>query len=254
MADLWPDPVPGAPHTSRSLAALQLGLVARQVSDFTRSLVPTGSVVASYDGTVLADTLRLRELLEHLVDAAVVLEREDGTSWQTIADTAAARTHPAHRDRDHQAEQLDPGPSGPEDRTAGADTRYPAPTDPALRSWRRAVERWTVDVERADLPDGDDDGDLLPEVLHEPAADLARELDNWVVRHREPGDPVVGASPVSDAMAKMDPLRELLHLAAQRRRLADLPDTDARAAAAAGLAARAAALDSALDTPIPTQP
>lgn len=49
------------------------------------------------------------------------------------------------------------------------------------------------------------------------AGELA-ELDAWVVRHREPGDPDAGAAPVSAVMNRQHPLLELLHLQGLERR------------------------------------
>jgi hypothetical protein len=86
MSEMWADPLPGAPCTSRSLAQLALGVAAREVADFARSMVPTGKHRTSCDGAVLADALRLRELVRRVVHAAVVAEREDGTPWEDIAD------------------------------------------------------------------------------------------------------------------------------------------------------------------------
>lgn len=51
---------------------------------------------------------------------------------------------------------------------------------------------------------------------------VAAELDRWLVHHREPGEPDTGQRPVSDALGRMTPGHELLHLAAVRRRLAAL--------------------------------
>jgi hypothetical protein len=45
------------------------------------------------------------------------------------------------------------------------------------------------------------------------------ELDDWVCRHREPADLDDLPCPVSGQLQRMDPLRELLHLAGTRRAL-----------------------------------
>jgi hypothetical protein len=47
----------------------------------------------------------------------------------------------------------------------------------------------------------------------------AVELDDWVCRHREPADLDDLPCPVSGQLQRMDPLRELLHLAGTRRAL-----------------------------------
>jgi hypothetical protein len=56
---------------------------------------------------------------------------------------------------------------------------------------------------------------LLP--VDSPAA--AVELDDRVCRHREPADLDDHPHPVSGQLQRMDPLRELLHLAGTRRAL-----------------------------------
>jgi hypothetical protein len=86
MSTLWPDPVPGAPYTARSLAQLALGVAAREASDYARSLVPTGARRATYDGTLLAGAVRLQELAQRVLECAIAVEREDGTDWGEIDD------------------------------------------------------------------------------------------------------------------------------------------------------------------------
>jgi hypothetical protein len=194
MADPWPDPVPGAPYTSCSMAALVLGAAARLASDFARGMVPTGPRVGPYDGLVLADALQLAELVRHVVEAAVVLEREDGTSWQEITDTFANRTHPSAT----AEQQLE----------SAQHTR-----------WADVLQRWREQVELAALREIAEPGEL-PDALAAPPTEIARELDAWAIRHHEAGDPDIGLQPVTAGLQEMDPLRELLHLAALRRRLA----------------------------------
>lgn len=85
----------------------------------------------------------------------------------------------------------------------------------ARARWEPVVERWDVDAEQAAVP-GPDDADDPPRPLEAAVA----ELDAWVVHHREPAEPATGEHPVTDALDRMDPFHELLHLAAVRRRLA----------------------------------
>lgn len=199
MDELWSDPVPGAPYTASSVATLAVGVAARQVSDFARSMVPTGprdpaqDARPVFDGVVLADALRLAELAAAVIDAAVVLERESGTSWEEITATVAARTHPA---------------------------RGPDPDRPrsAQQRWSAMLAQWRHDLDYAALPGMAEPTDL-PAVLGDRAEDTVAELDGWVVRHHEIDDPDITATPVTDRMQRMDPLRELLHLAALRRLL-----------------------------------
>ncbi len=180
MSDLWPEPVPGAPYTSRSLAQLALGVAARHISDFARGLVPTGRHRITYDGMLLADALRLHQLAQNVLDAAIVLEREDGTSWDEIADTMHV-TPTVAKDR-----------------------------------WQPAEQRWHDHVELAATPGHHHE---LPGTLTDRPEDIARQLDDWVTHHREPRDPIHGDHPVTDTLETMHPMLELLHLRGQQDRL-----------------------------------
>lgn len=180
--DLWPDPVPGAPYTVRSLALLALGDAARRTSDFARSLVPTGPGHRALDGVVISDAIQLQALVEHVVIAAVVAEREDGTDWAEIADALGV--------------------------TPAA----------AEETWTPIVAGWHDDVEQATEPGHHHD---LPDVLTHPPDGTAGQLDDWVVRHREPIDPVDGEHPVTDTLRLMHPMLELLHLQHRKQRLRD---------------------------------
>ncbi|MCO1654101.1 hypothetical protein [Pseudonocardia humida] len=184
VSDVWPEPVEGAPLTARAAAELALAAAVREVSDFARSMVPTGSVRDRYDGLLIADARQLTALAGRALAAAVVVERTDGTPWPAVA------------------------------QATGEDPR-------AVRArWEPAVERWETAAEQAAIPVAADDADDPPVATEAVIA----ELDAWVVRHREPHDPATGEHPVSAALGRMDPLHELLHLAAVRRRLAALHD------------------------------
>lgn len=174
MSDLWPDPVPGAPFTSRSLAQLALAVAARQASDYARGMVPTGSDRIAYDGLLLHNAVRLRQLADRLIEAAVIVEREDGTDWDEIARTL---------DQPHAS---------------------------ARKQWEPVVQRWQEEVDIASIPGHHDHG--LPESLSDRPDDVAGDLDQWVVRHHEPLDPIVGEHPVTDTLEPMHPMLELLHL------------------------------------------
>ncbi|ODU05105.1 MAG: hypothetical protein ABS81_08525 [Pseudonocardia sp. SCN 72-86] len=82
--------------------------------------------------------------------------------------------------------------------------------------WEPLLERWDAAREQAAVPHPADDPPQTETTI--------AELDSWVVRHREPADVDTGDSPVTDALDRMDPHHELLHLAAVRRRLAELHD------------------------------
>jgi hypothetical protein len=215
MSDLWPDPVAGAPYTSLSLAHLALGSVAREASDFARGLVPTGAGRGGYDGALLADALRIAEFAEQVLAAAVVVEREDGTTWEEIGAVLGVTRSSAHK------------------------------------RWQPVAQRWNEQMERAAVR-GRVDDEGLPEVLADPPGLVARRLDEWVVRHREPGDPIAGEHPVSDALERMNPLRELLHLDGVRRQLWASYEGTPPPALLAPLAEREAELEEALAKAAPS--
>jgi hypothetical protein len=183
-SDVWPEPVEGAPLTARAGAELALAAAVREVSDFARSMVPTGSVEAAYNGRLVAEARQLTALAGRALAAAVVVERIDGTPWPDIGhatgeDPRAARAH-----------------------------------------WEPTVERWTTAAEQAAVP-----GATGSEDRPAPVEAVLSELDAWVVRHRE--EPAPEERPVSAALGRMDPLHELLHLAAVRRHLAASHDGSA---------------------------
>ncbi|MGD9986240.1 hypothetical protein [Pseudonocardia sp.] len=203
VPDVWPEPVDGAPLTTRGAAELAFAVAVREVSDVARSLIPAGSVRDSYEGTLVADARRLHGLAARALALAVAAERADGTTW---AGVAAATGEEPERARAH---------------------------------WEPLVQRWDAAMEQAAVPRVDDDPDDVPA----PVEATIAELDGWVVRHREPTDPDTGDRPLSDALGRMDPHHELLHLAALRRRLATLHDGSSPPAQLLGLVEREALLE-----------
>jgi hypothetical protein len=155
---------PPLPFEPAALAHLAFAAAARRASDFARQLVPTRPGLPGHAGVLVADAVQLVTLAERVLDAAVVCERAEGVRWEEIA-AAAQISATAGRGR-----------------------------------WEPVVEQWLVDVHRATSPGQHDDADL-PDELAAPPATLARELDRWVLRHREPGDPIEGEHPVTDALA-----------------------------------------------------
>ena len=139
-----------------------------------------GRCRASYGGRLVAEARQLTALAGRALAAAIVVERTDGTTWPEIA------------------------------KATGEDVRT------VRTQWGSAVEHWEEAVEGAAVPRAEDDPDEPPV----PVEAVIAELDAWVVRHREPDEPATAERPVSDALDRMDPLHELLHLAAVRRRLA----------------------------------
>jgi hypothetical protein len=78
--------------------------------------------------------------------------------------------------------------------------------------WKPAVDEWvTATVDAALAPPNPNDRSIEERIA---------ELDNWTTYHREDDDDPTGDHPVSDALDRMSPHHELIHLADQRRRLA----------------------------------
>lgn len=72
----------------RAQARIGFSAIAREVSEFARSLVPTVGDDHLEAGELVVCSLRLRALSLALCDAAIRVERASGASW---ADVAAAR-------------------------------------------------------------------------------------------------------------------------------------------------------------------
>lgn len=149
------------------MAHLALGTAARLASDFARRLVPTGPARPGrpgYGGMLVTDAAHLIEHAQRVLAAAVIAERADGVGWPEIAEGLG----------------VDP--------------------DTARQRWTPTVQRWQADLTRASAP-GQHDDDELPDVLAAPPTRLARDLDRWVVHHREPDDPEQGEHPVTHALS-----------------------------------------------------
>lgn len=147
-----------------AMAHLALGAAARATSDFARGLLPTRPGPPDYGGMLVADAMHLIEHAHRVLAAAVIAAHADGVSWTDIAEGLGT----------------DP--------------------DTARTRWTPTVQRWRADLARASSP-GQHDDDELPDVLATPPTLLARELDRWVVRHREPDDPTHGEHPVTHALS-----------------------------------------------------
>ena len=207
---VWPDPVEGAPLTARAGAELALAAALREASDFARAMVPSAPTPEAYRGTLVADARRLTGLAGRALAAAIAVERADGTPWPEIA--RAIGDEPGHT-REH---------------------------------WEPMVRQWDVVTEQAAIPQAPEDADDPPGSVETTTA----ELDAWIVRHREAdaasagsGEPAPDDRPLSDALARMDPYHELLHLAAVRRRLATLYDGSSPPARLLDLVEREAVLE-----------
>lgn len=111
----------------------------------------------------------------------------------------------------------------------------------AREQWEPTVAHWETDLE-AERAASLARTSLLP--VDSPAT--AVELDDWVRRHREPTDLEDHPQPVSGQLQRMDPLRELLHLAGTRRALLTAHDGPPPTALLARIADRERALGAAL--------
>ncbi|MEV6071938.1 hypothetical protein AB0L82_35820 [Nocardia sp. NPDC052001] len=182
-----PDVAESSPYTERSHADLELGELAREVSDFARRMVPTGPRGESTSGYRLADALALQALVGRLVEAVVVTERQNYVSWRRLGEIA------------------DPPVS---DSTAHG--RW----SPAETEWKTQRRKWL----RHNVMGGPDRDDTV--------AERAARLDQWVTRHTEPGDLDHGPHPVTDRLDRMDPATESVHLSVLRQiLLSDCPAT-----------------------------
>ncbi|GAA4558145.1 hypothetical protein [Pseudonocardia xishanensis] len=145
-SDVWPEPVAGAPLTTRASAELALAVAAREMSDLARALVPVGPVRESYAGALVAEARQLTALAGRALAAAVAVECADGTPWADIAAAAG-------------------------EETAQARARW----EPMVRQWDAAVEQAAVPGDRDDTPVEDTLAALDAWVVHhrdpDPAGD-----------------------------------------------------------------------------------
>lgn len=188
--ELGPGPAPGSPYTKLSLAELRLAVAAAEAADSARRMVPTGTPQPGHytPGVRLADALRMLNQAQRVVDAAVIVELEHHRTVEDLTTTAAEEGAPV--------------------------------SDP--RHWAELEQRWTgwTTALRHAHATGSAIPNDVPEELQDPDTMLAR-LDQWAVRHREPGDLHDGARPVSDRMQRMDTFTEMMQLSTERGRLLD---------------------------------
>lgn len=182
-----PGPVEGAPYTTRSLTWLRMARAAAEAADFAIGEVPAGPPprAQATPGGYLEDALMFMARARDVLDAAVLIEREHGTSWDDIAETVTAVT----------GQPLD---------AAAAEARWaPLETD------------WDDQLGRAAAP-GRTSTIGIADELADPEGWVAR-LDEWVCRHRIPERSTHQL--VSERMQRMDAFTELAHQATRRDRL-----------------------------------
>lgn len=178
------EPLPDAPPTTRSLANLNLAQCAAEVSDSARGFFPTPD--PHHDGTLFGDALRFLRQAERLVEAAVVVEREHGTTWEQLAEVAELSKSTVHKK-----------------------------WSPAETEWRERLDQSANEHLVAPLQS---EAQLRPFLGEDPEA-IAARLDTWVTQHAQPGDLINGEAAGTALVARMTPMSESLFLTGQQQRL-----------------------------------
>lgn len=164
----------GAQYSHAAQARLALSAAARGVSDEARGLVSADDR-GSGAGEIVERAVQLVDDARALLERAVVYERERGASWQTIGAAIGISRQTAH-ERFAEVERRWKDALGRPDAAAG-------PRAPRLPAGAEDPEEW------------------------------GKQLDRWVIRHREPGDVDTGEHPVSGQQGP----QSLLQAAAQLR-------------------------------------
>jgi hypothetical protein len=142
-------------------ARVALSVAAREVSDYARGLVPADDR-GSGAGEVLERAAQLVDEARNVLERAVVYEREQGASWQTIGAALGISRQTAH------------------ERFAEIERRW---QDALRRPYAEAGPGGRLTLR---LPDGAEDPKRW-----------GQQLDSWVIRHRERADMDTGEHPVS---------------------------------------------------------
>jgi hypothetical protein len=170
-------PRTAGPFGSTARARIALSAAARSLSDGARALVPTYSDGLARPGAFVRDAHALAVAAEAALARAIVLEREQGTSWGEIGQALGFDATTARQ------------------RFEGLVSEW----SDALRATWREDERGSLSCR---LPAGAE----APE-------EWALRLDAWVLAHREPVEPDPGRAPVSGRLpraAMIDEINELL--------------------------------------------
>ncbi len=151
----------GGRYSRKSQARIALSVAAREVSDEARGLVPAddrGSGV----GEIVERAVQLVDRTRDVLERAVVYEREEGASWQDIG-AALGISRQTAQERFAEVEQR----------------------------WRDALRRPSAEADP-----GGRQASRLPKGAEDPER-WSRQLDTWVIRHRERTDIDTGEHPVS---------------------------------------------------------
>lgn len=165
-----------APYTDAARARLVLAYKACELAELARAAVPIGEHELNPDGTTrapgteLAHAVRVLAATQRFFEAAVVFERVGGADWQLIGDV------------------LDVSPETARVRFAMSEAAFRERLSPeGTRSGGAAGEVTS----------------LLAYMVREPL-EFARDLDDWVLRHRD-GDSDLGTAPVSGGLVRRAP-------------------------------------------------
>jgi len=142
-------------------ARVALSAAAMQVSDYARGLVPADDR-GSGAGEIVERAVQLLDDARNVLERAVVYEREQGASWQTIGAALGISRQTAH------------------ERFAEVERRW---QDALRRPYAEAGPGGRLALR---LPDGAEDPERW-----------GQQLDSWVIRHRERADVDTGEHPVS---------------------------------------------------------
>jgi hypothetical protein len=166
-------------------ARVALSVAAREVSDYARGLVPADDR-GSGAGEIVERAAQLVEDARSVLERAVVYEREQGVSWQTIGAALGISRQTAH------------------ERFAEAERRW----QDALR--RPYAEAGPGGWQALRLPEGAEDPERW-----------GQQLDSWVIRHRERADIDTGEHPVSGRQRAQSLLEASGDLVKEGRELTD---------------------------------
>jgi hypothetical protein len=180
MVTTRPDPTV---YSRAARARVAYSVAAKELSNFARTAVQTSSDGYAQAGEFVQNAARMAGEAQHILELAVILEREKGTSWEDIGQALGITKQAAHE------------------------------------RFSRVVERWRADLVEPWVPDR---GGLLSLQLPDGAEDpwtWARRLDEWVSRHREVTDPDPGELPVSGNLRKASLVEQVSTALAEVRAL-----------------------------------
>jgi hypothetical protein len=171
-------------HSRRALARLAFSAAAAQLADRARARVPTNDDAGLRPGELLDQARSLLVAAEELVEKAVILERERGTSWAELGEVL---------DISKQAAQQRHG---------------------------QAVEDWTEGVNQAlAVLDGRFTFVRVPGEGGDAPGELAERLDAWCLQYTGKHNKPRGAKPVSSGLELASTTEQVVLLNRLARRM-----------------------------------